>query len=275
MASWELIITGCGTSHGNPAWGYPEHWSEDPRDHRRRSGAMLKGPHGEVILIDAGPDLMYQLRDPYKEVQDFAYPPDCITRCDAVLLTHDHADHCHGLNDLRHLNRIMRKEIPIYGHQCHLDAVQQMFPYCFADADAIYTRGSPALQATPIDDGVEHVIAGLPVLQFPLDHGPAGRTSGFRINGMAYLTDLKTLPEESAAYLNGLDLLVLDMLRDTLHPTHLAWSEAQEILERLQPQRCILTHMGHEVIYADWIERLPDNVVMAYDGYHVAFEAAD
>lgn len=275
MATWELIITGCGTSHGNPAWGYPEHWSEDPRDHRRRSGAVLKGPQGEVVLIDAGPDLMHQLRDPYKQVRDYSYPKDCITRCDAVLLTHDHADHCHGLNDLRHLNRIMRTEIPIYGHRSHLEAVQQMFPYCFADADAIYTRGSPALQAVPLHDGEELHIAGLPVLQFPMEHGPAGRTSGFRINGMAYLTDLKTISAESLAYLQGLDLLVLDMLRDTLHPTHLAWSEAQELLERIQPQRCILTHMGHEVLYAEWEERMPANVVMAYDGYHVAIEVPD
>ena len=273
MATWELIITGCGTSHGNPAWGYPEHWSEDPRDHRRRSGAILKGPNAEVILIDAGPDLMYQLRDPYKNVNDFAYPQECITRCDAVLLTHDHADHCHGLNDLRHLNRLMKTEIPVYGHRMHLDAVQAMFPYCFAAADAIYTRGSPALQAVPIDDFQRYEIAGLPVTQLPLDHGPGGRTSGFRINGMAYLTDLKLLPSESEEQLQGLSLLVLDMLREELHPTHLAWSEALQILERLQPQRCILTHMGHEVQYKEWLERLPENVTMAYDGLHVQFEA--
>lgn len=272
MPTWEIIITGCGTSHGNPAWGYPEHWSEDPRDHRRRSGAILKGPDGQVVLIDTGPDLMHQLRDPYKRQQDYSYPVDCITRCDAVLLTHDHADHSHGLNELRHLNRLMKAEINIYGDGGHLQAVHNMFPYCFADAHAIYKRGSPALQAVPIEDGVEHCIADLPVVMFEMEHGPAGRTSGFRIGSMAYLTDLKVLPDTADEHLQQLDLLVLDMLRDELHPTHLAWSEATAIIDRLNPKRVILTHMGHEVIYADWQERLPAHVSMAVDGMSTNFQ---
>ena len=98
MAEWELILTGTGTSHGNPPWGNPNIWSNDPRDHRRRSGAILKGPGGEVILIDAGPDLMHQLRDPYKRTSMYDYPTDCICRCDGVLITHDHADHCHDVD---------------------------------------------------------------------------------------------------------------------------------------------------------------------------------
>ena len=263
---WELIITGCGTSHGNPVWGYPEHWSEDPRDHRRRSGAILKGPVGQIVLIDTGPDLMHQLRDPYKRHTGYGYPLDCITRADAVLLTHDHADHSHGLNELRQLNRIMDKEIPVYAHPVHLDEVMRMFAYCFQDAHAIYHKGSPALSAHALRDGKFTELAGLSVYTFYMSHGPAGRTSGFRMGSMAYLTDLKELPREQDQHLQGLDLLVLDMLRETLHPTHLAWSEAQDILDRLQPQRCILTHMGHEVRYAEWESRLPAGVSMAYDG---------
>src|SRR3954466_15505408 len=105
MPAWELIITGCGTSHGNPPWGLPGAWSEDPRDRRRRSGALLRGPRGQVLLIDAGPDLMYQLRDPDLTWDGVTYPTGSVVRCDGVLLTHDHADHVNGLNDLRHLNR--------------------------------------------------------------------------------------------------------------------------------------------------------------------------
>lgn len=269
--SWELIITGCGTSHGNPFWGYPELWSEDPRDHRRRSGAVLKGPDGEVVLIDAGPDLRDQLVNPYKKNYGYSYPTESICRCDGVLLTHEHADHCHGLNDLRHLNRMMQAEIPVYGHQEHLKNLQQMFPYCFADRDAIYTMGSPALRAVPVDDDQVFQVAGLDVTPFYMDHGPGGRTTGFRINSMAYLTDLKILPAAADQHLQGLELLVLDMLREEPHVTHLCWDEAQQIIERFKPQQTVLVHMGPEVRYHEWQARLPQHVTMAVDGLRRTF----
>jgi phosphoribosyl 1,2-cyclic phosphate phosphodiesterase len=273
VSDWSLVITGCGTSHGNPAWGRPERWSTDPRDARRRSGALLLGPSGEVVLIDVGPDLAWQLRDPYCDWDGLSYPARCITRCDAVLLTHDHADHCHGMNELRHLNRLMDgAEIPIYGLDEHLSSVQQMFGYCFG-GDNAYSLANPALRAAPMAPHTSHVIAGLPVTCFPMSHGLAGTTAGFRIADIAYLTDLKSIPEEGYAQLTGLELLVLDMLRDEIHPTHLNWEEACAVIERLQPASVVLTHMGHEVFYAEWEERLPENVTMAYDGLVRSFSA--
>lgn len=274
MAGWELVITGCGTSHGNPPWGWPEFWSEDPRDLRRRSGAMLRSARGQVLLIDAGPDLMHQLRDPYRDWDGKSYPRRCVTRCDGLLLSHVHADHCHGVNDLRHLNRLMRGEsIPVYAHPDHLDALIAMFPYCFGSRDEVYHLGAPALSPRPLVDGVPTGICGLEIVPVAMGHGPAGRTTGFRIGPMAYLTDLKTLPAESRAHLRGLELLVLDMLRAEPHPTHLCWDEAQAIIEDLAPARTVLTHLGHEVRTRQWTDRLPAHVELAYDGWHAPIAA--
>jgi phosphoribosyl 1,2-cyclic phosphate phosphodiesterase len=272
--TWELIITGCGTSHGNPPWGYRHFWSEDPRDMRRRAGAVLRGPEQHIILIDAGPDLQHQMRDPDRSWDGKSYPEKSITRCDGVLLTHDHADHAHGINDLRHLNRLMGG-VPIHIHGAveHLSAVESMFPYCFGKKQEAYFLGSPALIAAPMIDGQEYRVAQLPVIPFYMSHGPAGRTTGFRCGGMAWLTDLKELPPAADAYLQEVDLLVLDMLREEEHSTHLNWREAQAIIARIKPQRTLLTHMGYEVHYRAWENRLPPGVTMAFDGYTTTFTA--
>jgi phosphoribosyl 1,2-cyclic phosphate phosphodiesterase len=274
VAEWELIITGCGTSHGSPPWGLPQLWSTDPRDHRRRSGAILRGPQGEILLIDVGPDLQHQLRDPYRRWNGQDYPRDCICRCDGVLLTHAHADHCHGLNDLRHLNRLMGScGITMYGHAPHLAEVRRMFPYCFSDPHRAYELGSPALATVAVEDGQPFVLCGLPILAVPISHGSAGRVTGWRAGRMAYLTDIKALPAEAEAHLRDLDLLVMSMLREEEHPTHCNWREAQDLIARIGARQTVLVHMGHEVRYADWQARLPATVSMAVDGLSLRFSA--
>ncbi|MEK7412328.1 MAG: MBL fold metallo-hydrolase [Planctomycetota bacterium] len=273
-SDWEFTITGCGTSHGNPMWGVPEWWSPDPRDRRRRSGAFLRGPTGQVILFDCGPDLAHQMTDPYRDWDGYSYPTRSINRCDAVLLTHDHADHSHGINDLRHLDRLMHfakqrlpDGIPIFGHPAHLDPIGLTFPYCFGAGLDTYALSKPALRLVPLQDEQPTVIAGMPVTAVAMEHGPAGRTTGFRCGSMAYLTDLKTLPKAADALLHGLDLLVMSMLRDEPHPTHQNWHEAQAVIRRLRPRWTVLTHMGPEVRYAEWIPRLHHGITMAVDGW--------
>lgn len=276
MTAWEIIITGCGTSHGNPPWGYPALWSDDPRDMRRRSGAVMRGPAGQVILIDVGPDLAWQMRDPLRTWDERSYPLDCIVRCDAVLLTHDHADHSNGINDLRHLNRLMHGQcIPMYGHPEHLHALEMAFPYCFGNREEVYALGSPAVVGVPLLSGASAVVAGVRISAVRMSHGPAGHTTGYRCGALAYLTDLKMLPEEAYPQLQGLDLLVLDMLREEPHPTHLCWAEAQEIIARVAPKRTVLTHMGHEIRYHAWESRLPAGVTMAVDGMRLPFFAEE
>ncbi len=274
---WKLVITGCGTSHGSPPWGWREVWSEDPRDFRRRSGAILYGPHGQRILIDTGPDLMYQLRDPYKNWDGNSYPEDCITRCDGVLITHTHADHTHGINELRHLNRLMRthgkkKSITLYGYDKDLAELRTQFAYCFADPDKAYTLGAPVLATQALAEAVPIDIAGLPVCSFAASHGAAGRVSIFRFGkSCGYLTDIKSLPIAVDTHLQHLDVLFINMLREAEHPTHACWAETEAIIKRLQPKQTVLIHMGHEVRYAEWEKRLPDNVQLACDGMGLSF----
>ena len=277
MDPWRLIITGCGTSHGNPAWGDRAWWSTDPRDARRRSGAILCGPQGEVVLIDTGPDLLAQLRDPYRTWDGVSYPEQAITRCDAVLLTHDHADHSHGLNDLRFLNRLMYHDtgrslpLSIHGDARHLAKLTAMFPYCFGDGEEFYRLSAPVLVASPLTLDACVSIAGLDVIPFPMSHGAAGLTTGFRIGSMAYLTDLKELPAAADQHLVGLDLLVLDMLREQPHSTNLCWEEALAVVDRLRPRRTVFTHMGPEVRFAEWVTRMPPDIDMAVDGWTATF----
>ena len=277
MPDWTFVITGCGTSHGNPTWGEPARWSSDPRDRRRRSGAMLFGPAGERVLFDVGPDLMWQLKDPFANWDGVSYPEHCVTRCDGVILTHVHADHCHGVNDLRHLNRLMRKAgladtIAIHGWQTHLEELMRMFPYCFGFGEEAYSQGKPALVTTPVADDVPFHLAGLTVTPFAMSHGPPGRVSGFRVGTMAYLTDLKTLPVDAERHLMGLDLLVMSMLRDELHPTHLSWDEAVAIVARLRPRRTVFTHLGPEIRYRDLESRLAPGLELAVDGWHTIID---
>ncbi len=267
-STWRFVLTGCGTSHGNPLWGLESWWSTDPKDRRRRSGAALLGPLDEVVLFDAGPDLAHQCTDPLRTWDGRSYPADCLVRCDAVLLSHCHADHCHGLNDLRHLNRLMAgASIPIYGNGSHLDELRQMFPYCFGAYEEAYRHARPALELVPVEDGRQVTVADLPVTAVAMSHGPGGRTTGWRCGSLGYLTDLKELPTEAEAVLAGLDLLVLSMLREKPHPTHLSWDEAQAVIARLKPRRTVLTHMAPEVRWADWQARLPEGVAMGWDGW--------
>jgi phosphoribosyl 1,2-cyclic phosphate phosphodiesterase len=185
-----------------------------------------------------------------------------------VLLTHDHADHCHGINDLRHLNRLMGGAgIAIHGWGPHLDSLRAMFPYSFGSGDGVYGSSQPALRTDALDDGRPTRIAGLDVTPFAMEHGAAGRTTGFRCGSMAYCTDLTVLPAIAEPLLRDLDLLAISALREQPHPTHQNVEQALAVVRRLRPRRAVLIHLGPEIRHADWAARLPPGVEMAVDGW--------
>jgi phosphoribosyl 1,2-cyclic phosphate phosphodiesterase len=253
----QLTFLGTGTSMGVPviACRCAVCRSTDPRNRRLRTSALLEAG-GRAILIDAGPDLRQQALTVG------------LTRLDAVLLTHAHADHIAGIDDLRPLNFAQRSAIPVYGSESTLGAVRERFAYAFAEPDGS-TR--PALELIAIASGVPFQIGPVHVLPFDVQHG-SWTITGFRIGNLGYVTDASGLPAASRSQLGQLDLLVLNALRHTPHPTHLSLAEALALVEQLHPRRALLVHMCHELDHQAGNALLPEHVRLAYDGQVVEID---
>ena len=254
----ELTILGSGTSQGIPMVGCrcPVCRSDDPRDHRNRTCAAVRLPAAEgarpkVLLIDVPPEFrLSAIRDG-------------VDRVDAVLLTHAHADHIMGMDDLRRFNDLQQEQIPCYSTPRWLETARR----CFSYADRPFTRdGWPSFGFAPIDGPTQ--IAGVTVTPLPLSHGRE-TVLGYRIGRMAYCTDCSAIPDSTAELLEGLDVLVLDALRYSPHFAHFNVTQALEAIERLRPQRAILTHIAHEILHAKASRQLPPGVELAYDGLRV------
>jgi len=244
-----ITILGSGTSTGVPMVGCTCRVcnSNDPRDTRTRSSILIE-TSGMYILVDTSTDLRSQaLRQKIP----------CI---DAVLFTHSHADHVHGIDDLRGFHFIHRRIIPCYGVKETIDMITGNFPYIFKGME---TDGyAPLLEAHIVEQSFD--LFGKTVVIVPLTHGSTTST-GYRIDNVAYLTDCSSIPATSRPLLDGLDILILDALRYTPHITHFNIEEALRVVGELKPRRAIFTHLTHEVSYADRT-RLPEGVELAYDG---------
>ena len=252
-----ITVLGSGTSVGVPSigCGCAVCQSADPRDNRLRPSVYLSFD-GQGVLIDATPDFRAQaLRARLK-------------RIDAILLTHSHADHIMGLDDVRPFNYIQRVCIPVYGTEASLAVVHRCFQYVFEHSESESSR--PKLETRVFTEQPFEVFGQVfePVRAF---HG-SGVVHGFRFGNAAYLTDHSEIPAESMEKLRGLDVLFLDALRHRPHPTHSTVEQSLRTIELLAPQRTFFTHIGHDLGHESTERNLPANVRLAYDGLQVVVE---
>ncbi len=264
----KLTILGCGTSGGVPRIG--NNWGacdpSNPKNRRLRCSLFVErdGPRGRTaVLVDTSPDIRAQLLDAGVSVLD------------GVLYTHDHADHAHGIDDLRVVAFNGRCRVDVYHDAATGQLLKQRFGYCFETApDSDYP---PILKAHDIEAGTPVTIAGaggpVEALPFRQIHGP-GETLGFRFGGVAYSPDVSDLPEESLAHLQDLDLWIIDALRYATHPSHLSVEQALGWIERVRPRRAVLTHMHVDLDYETLRRALPDGVEPAYDGMVLTTDAS-
>lgn len=248
----KIRVLGCGGSGGVPLIG--DKWGNcDPGEpkNRRRRVSILVEEGATTLLIDTSPDLREQLLDAGT------------SRLDAVLFTHAHADHLHGIDDLRSVNRLMRAPIPVYANPDTLEKIGQRFGYVFAPLESGDSFYKPTLVPHVIDGAFE--IAGIRIVPFEQDHG-FSTTLGFRIGDMAYSTDVVDLDETAFSVLDGVELWIVDCLRYEPHPTHSHLAKTLSWVARVKPRRAVLTHMDIPLDYATLRRDLPAGVEPGYDG---------
>lgn len=259
--SLKVTILGCGSSGGVPrpgsGWGACD--PANPKNRRRRCSVLVErqGAGGTTsVLVDTTPDLREQLIDAG------------VTRLDTVLFSHDHADHTHGIDDLRALVLHMRKRIPVHADAVTGATLRSRFAYLFeTPPGSLYP---PILDLAPLTAGEIQVVHGpggaIEALPFQLEHGPGYDALGFRFGGIGYAPDVSAIPPEAMAAMAGLDLLILDCLRDAPHPSHFNLEQALGAIETLAPRRTVLTNLHVDFDYVRLSKRLPANVEPAYDG---------
>jgi phosphoribosyl 1,2-cyclic phosphate phosphodiesterase len=259
--SLSFTILGCGSSMGVPrvALGWGDCDPNNPKNRRRRCSMLVTRTNGRGlrtrVLIDCTPDCREQLLDAD------------VDWLDGVLITHEHADHTHGIDDLRPLFVHKRRRVDVYMDEPTTRTMQVRFGYCFTTPPG--SEYPPIATEKALTPGKHVSIAGqggdiivLPVLQ---EHGDIP-SLGFRIGNVAYSADIKNLPEESLALMAGLDVWIVDALRKSPHPSHLNLAEALDWIARVKPKRAILTNLHTDMDYATLRAELPPNVEPAYDG---------
>ena len=247
-----VTVLGCGSSGGVPlsdgTWGSCD--PSEPRNRRRRPSILVESADTR-ILVDTGPDMRDQLID-----------AGC-DRLDGILFTHAHADHTHGIDDLRAFNYRTGRPIDAWGTEATLAPIRKRFGYVFDLLPEGSEMYRPQLRAHTISGPFK--VGPVPVTPFDQDHMVC-RTTGFRVGGFGYSTDVVHLDEAALAALAGIDVWIVGCLREEPHPCHAHLRRVLEWVDRLKPRRTVLTHMNHLMDYRALLDRLPDGVEPGYDG---------
>jgi phosphoribosyl 1,2-cyclic phosphate phosphodiesterase len=247
----EITFLGTGTSNGIPVIGCDCDvcHSTDPRDRRSRTSALVRYD-GYSVLIDTATELRAQAL------------ANNVRRVDAVLMTHAHADHTGGLDDLRRFNELQGSHIPLFADPSTASMLRERYAYTFTDLFPFY-GGKPDLLLHEITGPFQ--LFGHQIVPIPVLHGRLPVT-GFRFGDLAYITDAKEIPSSSLDLLGDLDVLVLNGLRVRAHPTHLSFSEAVDVIRTVRPRRAYLVHLSHETSHAEAEKLLPPGIDIAWDG---------
>ncbi len=257
----KLTFLGTGTSFGVPQIGCrcAVCHSSDPRDKRTRVGAVVEA-NGTSLLIDTPPELRLQLI------------ANAIDRVDAVLFTHDHADHTHGLDDIRAISVHRDSPLPMYGPLETIESLGSKFAYIFDDSIRVLPGTfKPQGVLRQLEPGAPVRIGGVDVTPFAVPHGTM-RVFGYRIGDIGYVTDAKSIPDEAMALLAGVRILVLNALFWKAHPTHLSFGEAIDVAQRVGAERTFLTHLTHHDSHAELEAELPPGMSPAFDGLQVTLD---
>lgn len=261
----KITILGSGSSGGVPRIG--NDWGRcdpaNPKNRRRRCSALVtqSGPSGETrILIDTSPDLREQMLS------------SGISAIDAVLYTHEHADHTHGMDDLRAFFLLKRQRVEIWADDATGRMLTTRFAYCFYSAPG--SDYPPIVNLNAMEAGRPVTIEGaggaITATPFHVHHGTIDAL-GFRIGDMAYTPDIDGVPEPSLGQLENLDLWIVDALRRTPHPSHWCLQQTLEWIARLKPRRAIITNLHVDMDFATLVKELPAGIQPAYDGLDLVF----
>jgi len=249
----KITFLGTGTSYGVPMVGCECRvcTSENPKNSRTRSSIIITD--GEYnILIDAATELRIQCLK------------NGVKRLDAVLLTHSHADHVLGFDDLRHFNRIQKTNIPVYGSAETVNSIYRMFSYAFRE---VSSNGSkPKVTLIPIDGTIN--LSGKEIIPVDVMHGQE-KVTAYRFDKFAYVTDVSQIPQDSVEKLMGLDILIIAALRNRPHEKHLSIEQAISVVSKLKPKQTFFTHIAHDIEHEETDKTLPAGIKLAYDGLSV------
>lgn len=249
----ECVVLGSGTSNGVPMLGYeyPPGYLDNPKNHRTRPSIMLLGPTGN-LLVDCAPELRLQVTR------------EGIYDIEATLLTHNHADHIMGMDDLRSICIRTRQPMRVYTLPRYQEDIKRIYPYAFEE----FPPGIevPRFDLFDVPDTLE--VGGMRITVFQVWHGQLP-VLALRVNDFAYVTDVSEIPEECWPHLEGLESLILDAVRYKPHPNHFHYEKAIEVAQKIGARRTYFTHLSHDYDHDKTNAELPAGIELAYDGLRI------